>query len=183
MRLYTKTGDEGQTSLYGGERRSKANCRVAAYGDVDELQASLGVALGLCDDEDLSGILERAQVQGFVLCSQLARPDGRPVTPNEPSISEEEILWLEGHIDRLDAALPTLRSFILQGGVPLAAHLHLARTVCRRAERSVVALSSDEPVDPLCLKYLNRLSDLLFVMARTANYRRGNAETPWKWHR
>jgi cob(I)alamin adenosyltransferase len=183
MKLYTKTGDEGQTSLYGGERRSKANSRVAAYGDVDELQAVLGVTLGICDDGELADIIGRVQVQGFVLCSQLARPDGRPVTSNEPSISEEEIVWLEGNIDRLDAELPTLRSFILQGGVSLASHLHLARTVCRRAERSVVSLSADEPVDPLCLKYLNRLSDLLFVMARTANHRQGMPDTPWKWHR
>ena len=175
MRLYTKTGDQGQTSLYGGERRPKTDPRVVAYGDVDELQAGVGVALSMCEDAELQEILIHLQQDGFVLCSQLARP-----TEGDPSVRDTDISWLEHQIDQLDAALPPLRAFILQGGTPFAAHLHLARTICRRAERSVIALASAEELDSRCLIYLNRLSDLLFVLARTANARANYPETIWK---
>jgi len=173
--LYTKTGDKGQTSLYGGSRRSKADRRIAAYGDMDELLAVLGVARSHCADPELGEIIEAVQFQGFVICSQLAR-----LGPGEPSIGREDIAWLEATVDRLDAALPPLRAFILQGGAPTGAYLHLARTVCRRAERSAVGLAGSEEVDLLCLEYLNRLSALLFVLARTANHRLGSAETTWR---
>lgn len=179
MKIYTKTGDAGETSLYGGGRRSKADRRVAAYGEVDELQAALGVALSQPGvEEGVEVILEEVQFRCFALSSQLATLEAKE---GQPGIGPEDIAWLEEQIDRLDAQLPVLRSFIMLGGSPLGAHLHLARTVCRRAERAVVELAAKEGVEPLCLRYLNRLSDLLFVLARTVNHRAGQPEKPWKW--
>jgi cob(I)alamin adenosyltransferase len=182
MKIYTKTGDEGQTSLYGGERRSKSNPRIEAYGQVDELQAELGVVLAHCSDEvfqDLKVVLETIQYQGFVVCSQLANP--ADPSGKDPFVQQKDIAWLEGEIDRYQKDLPELRAFIMQGGSLVGASLHVARTVCRRAERAVVVLSQEESVDPLCLKYLNRLSDLLFVLARVANHRLKQPESEWKW--
>jgi len=175
MRLYTKTGDKGQTSLYGGERRSKSDRRITAYGEVDELQAVLGLARCVCDDPDLDQVLLQLQNTGFVLSSQLARPQ-----PGNPSLTKADISWLEQQIDRLDAEAPPLRSFVVPGGTQLAACLHLARTVCRRAERAIVALAAEEKIDEITIQYINRLSDLLFVMARVVNYRNNTEEITWK---
>lgn len=181
MKIYTKTGDAGDTSLYGGERRSKNDVRIAAYGDVDELQAVLGVAIIALTDagmEEVAKDLQKVQFDGFVLCSELARTETK-VERKDPSITEEHIDWLETRIDHYQEALPPLRAFIMQGGVLPGANLHVARAVCRRAERSVITLTKVEPLSILCQQYLNRLSDLLFVLARVANHTLGQPEVEW----
>ena len=186
MKIYTKTGDSGETGLYGGVRVSKAHARVAAYGDVDELNAALGLAratLRQADDHgDLAGMLEQIQRDLFALGARLADPSHKiaeRVTKAE--VSAADIGRLEGWIDTLDGSLPPLRRFILAGGAPGGAALHLARTICRRAERALVALIAAEPgaFEPELLVYVNRLSDLLFVMARAANQRAGTPEIEW----
>ena len=179
MKLYTKTGDAGQTSLYGGSRLAKNNLRVVAYGEVDELQATLGLAAAHASTLQLGEITEILQIiqqDNFTLSAELATPAG-----SEPKlvILDSRVSWLEAQIDRYDAELPTLRTFILQGGSLPGASLHLARAVCRRAERAVVALSVAEELRNIPQKYLNRLSDLLFVLARLANYRLGVEELAW----
>lgn len=180
MKIYTKTGDAGETSLFDGTRVSKDDARVAAYGDVDELQASIGVAQaagGLADD--LSLLITSLQRDLFALGAQLADPRHKiAARVTKASVSDERIAELERWIDALEAELPPLRHFILAGGTPAGAALHLARTVCRRAERNVIGLGA-EATDPVIRTYLNRLSDLLFVMARAANYRAGAPETKW----
>ena len=178
MKIYTKTGDAGETGLLGGARVSKAAPRVAAYGDVDELNAWLGLARSAAD-ESLASMLEQLQRHLFAIGARLADPVG--VVANriaKASVSDQDVAQLEAWIDHLQAELPPLRRFILAGGMPAASSLHVARTVCRRAERSVVALGSDA-VEREVVVYLNRLSDLLFVMARTANHRGGVAEAEW----
>ena len=178
MKIYTKTGDAGETGLLGGARVSKAAPRVAAYGDVDELNAWLGLARSTAD-ESLATMLEQLQRHLFAIGARLADPVGAVANRvAKASVTDEDVALLEGWIDRLEAELPPLRRFILAGGMPAAASLHVARTVCRRAERSVVALGGDA-VERQVLVYLNRLSDLLFVMARTANHRAGVAEAEW----
>lgn len=181
MKIYTKTGDLGDTGLYGGSRRSKADLRIEAYGSVDELQANLGVAMAYCTQETLSDVLKtlgELQIQGFVLCAELARTETKRER-KDPVVSEAEITWLEQQIDTYENELPPLTAFILQGGAPAGAFLHVSRAVCRRAERTVVALSKKEPVSLLCIQYLNRLSDLLFVLARVVNHRLDQPETEW----
>jgi cob(I)alamin adenosyltransferase len=171
-RVYTKSGDQGDTSLVDGSRVSKADLRVASYGDVDELNSVLGMArIGLTDAQ-LDAMLGRIQNELFVLGADLASPAGVPV----PRVSEELVVALEHDIDLLMDELEPLREFILPGGNPLAATLHLARTVARRAERTVVALAASTEITESAIRYLNRLSDLLFVMARVANKRSGTAE-------
>jgi len=178
VKIYTKTGDAGETGLLGGGRVSKAAPRVAAYGDVDEVNAWLGLASATAD-ERLSSMLEQLQRHLFAIGARLADPVGAVANRvAKASVSEADVAQLEAWIDSLEAELPPLRRFILAGGMPAAAALHVARTVCRRAERSVVALGSDA-VEREVLVYLNRLSDLLFVMARTANHRAGIAEAEW----
>lgn len=178
MKIYTKTGDAGETGLLGGARVSKAAPRVAAYGDVDELNAWLGLARSAAD-ESLAAMLEQLQRHLFAIGARLADPVGTVANRvAKASVSDQDVAQLEAWIDRLETELPPLRRFILAGGMPAAASLHVARTVCRRAERSVVALGSDA-VEREVLVYLNRLSDLLFVMARTANHRGGVAEAEW----
>lgn len=181
MKIYTKTGDSGDTGLYGGSRRSKADLRIEAYGTVDELQAQLGVVLAYAKDDqfsDVSETLQRAQLQGFVLCSELSRLETKSGR-KDPVTEERDILWLEEQIDNYERELAPLTAFILQGGAPLGAFLHVARAVCRRAERCVVALSKKETVSPLSIQYLNRLSDLLFVLARVVNHRLAEPEQEW----
>lgn len=179
MKIYTKTGDSGDTSLFDGTRVSKTDPRVAAYGDVDELQACLGVvrAAGLPGDlDDISVSLQRDL---FALGARLADPSHKIAKRVEKIvINDESVTRLEGWIDRLDAEIPPLRHFILSDGAAAGAALHLARTVCRRAERAVLSLGKDA-VEPIVIVYLNRLSDLLFTMARAANHRAGATETPW----
>ncbi len=179
MKIYTKTGDGGETSLFDGTRVSKTDPRVAAYGDVDETQAVLGVSAAFALDAELAAMVVSLQRDLFALGARLADPSHR-IAPRvtKVNIDEASIARLEGWIDQLEATLPPLRHFILSGGSPAGASLHLARTVCRRAERAVLSLGSGT-VEPIVLIYLNRLSDLLFVMARAANQRAGVAETEW----
>ena len=178
MKIYTKTGDTGETSLFDKTRVSKGDARVDAYGEVDELNACLGAARAAGLDPELSGMLEEIQKELFAIGARLADPSRRiAARVTKADIVDEQVARLEGAIDRLEAELPPLRHFILPGGGPGGSLLHLARTVCRRAERRIVALAS--PVDPIVVVYLNRLSDLLFVMARAANHRSGVPETEW----
>jgi cob(I)alamin adenosyltransferase len=179
VKLYTKTGDEGETSLFDGTRVAKTDPRVTAYGEVDELQAAIGVAAAAGLDRELAEITLSLQRDLFALGARLADPAHR-IAPRVSKIVVDaaSVARLEQWIDALDAALPPLRHFILAGGSPGGAALHLARTVCRRAERATLSLGADA-VEPVVLIYLNRLSDLLFVMARAANHRAGVAETEW----
>lgn len=179
MKIYTKTGDDGETSLFDGTRVAKDDPRVAAYGDVDELQAALGVAAAAGPDAELAGMLEALQRDLFALGARLADPSHKiAARVTKAVVGDDSVARLEGWIDRLEEELPPLRHFILAGGCPAGASLHLARTVCRRAERAVLAVGRDA-VEPHVLVYLNRLSDLLFVMARAANHRAGAAEIAW----
>ena len=179
MKIYTKTGDAGETSLFDGTRVSKTDPRVAAYGDVDELHACLGVARASNVDDETQERLLLLQRDLFAMGAQLADPRHKIADRVTKAVmSREHVERLESWIDALESELPPLRHFVLAGGSPGGALLHLARTVCRRAERSVLALGADA-VDPIVRAYLNRLSDLLFVMARSANHRAGAPETQW----
>lgn len=179
MKIYTKTGDAGETSLFDGTRVSKTDPRVAAYGDVDEVQAAVGVAIAAGLDEQLSGMCVQIQRDLFALGARLADPSHK-IAPRvtKAVVTDESIARLEQWIDGFDDEVPALRHFILSGGSPEAATLHLARAVCRRAERAVIGLGTDA-VEPVVVVYLNRLSDLLFVMARVANRRKGLSEVEW----
>jgi len=179
MKIYTKRGDDGTTGLFGAERVRKDSIRVSAYGDVDELNALLGLTRCEAGDSALGRILERIQSELFTLGAQLATPSPEDAPKHVPVITEAHVVALEDEIDRLDAELQPLRSFILPSGTRLASMLHVARTVCRRAERSVVTLASSDPVPPNTLRYINRLSDHLFTLARAANHRAGVEETKW----
>lgn len=178
MKIYTKQGDEGKTGLWGGQRVSKDAIRVAAYGTVDELNALLGVVRAHGVDNDIDARLGRLQNQLFVLGSDLA-------TPNDdariPRIQQAYIGQMEQEIDQFETELAPLRQFILPGGTVTAAYVHLARTVCRRAEREVVTLanSAGEPLNSEVLPYLNRLSDWLFVLGRVINARVCVGDVPW----
>ena len=179
MKIYTKTGDAGETSLFDNTRVSKADARVDAYGEVDELNACLGTARASGIDADLGGVLEAIQRDLFALGARLADPSSRIADRvTKAAIAPADVERLEQTIDRLEDEMPPLRRFILPGGAPAGAFLHLARTVCRRAERRVISLGPDA-VEPILLVYLNRLSDLLFVMARAANHRARMPETEW----
>jgi len=179
MKIYTKTGDGGETSLVDGSRIRKDHARVAAFGDVDELNAGIGVARTHADEE-LSSLLDGVQRDLFAIGAQIADPRAQVASRKEKAaLAAGRILDLERAIDAREAQMPPLTAFILPGGTPLAASLHVARTVCRRAERSVLALGRTDPVDPLILVYLNRLSDLLFVLARHANHVAGRPEPRW----
>jgi cob(I)alamin adenosyltransferase len=179
MKIYTKTGDTGQTGLFGGTRVSKASARVASYGDVDELNSLLGVVCAHEQEVAVRAQLERIQSELFTLGAELASTPDKHVNTGVELLDENDITRFEHEIDALEADLSPLKSFVLPGGCPQAARLHLARTTCRRAEREVVALAALEPVRPEILRYLNRLSDLLFVMARHANFRAKVADIPW----
>lgn len=181
VRIYTRTGDTGETALFDGSRVSKADPRVQAYGDVDELNAWLGVARAQGLAADLDEVLTTIQRDLFAVGASLADPAHR-IAPrvDKARLTPEDVTRLERAIDTCEAQLPPLRRFILAGGSPAGASLHLARTVCRRAERAIVALGptvvSD---DTFVVTYINRLSDLLFVMARLVNHRAGVPETEW----
>ncbi len=178
MKIYTKTGDTGQTALFDGTRVSKADSRVDAYGDVDELNAWLGFVRAAGLDSDLDLPLIRIQQDLFALGAQLADPaDKIADRVTKAALSDADVVRLEQLIDRLESELPPLRRFILAGGAPAGAALHVARTVCRRAERRIVSLTP--PPDATLVTYINRLSDLLFVMARAVNHRAGAGETEW----
>jgi cob(I)alamin adenosyltransferase len=179
MRIYTRAGDDGTTQLLGPGRVPKDDARVAAYGAVDELNAALGVALTHPLDADLRAELAAIQGDLFTVGAELATPPGRE-SAALPRVPDDWAGRLEGWIDRREAELPPLRTFILPGGTPAAAALHLARAICRRAEREVVRLDRAEPVGGALLRYLNRLSDYLFVLARVVNARAGVADSPWR---
>jgi cob(I)alamin adenosyltransferase len=177
MKIYTKTGDDGSTGLIGGQRTTKSDPRIDCFGSVDELNAAIGwAAVGA--GAELIRSLRLVQNELFVIGSHLASPDGK--TPaSVPAFDESGIGRLEMEMDAATERLPALRNFILPGGCETSARLHLARTICRRAERLVVGFSQDRPVMPIILTYLNRLSDWLFVQARLANQQAGIPDVPW----
>jgi cob(I)alamin adenosyltransferase len=179
VKIYTKTGDSGETGLLGGKRVSKADPRVDAYGEVDEVNAWLGLVRASALDAGLATMLERIQRDLFAIGARLADPGGKVANRvDKTAVTGEDVTRLEEWIDELESEVPALRRFILAGGSPSAASLHVARTICRRAERAVVSLGC-EHVESEILVYLNRLSDLLFVMARVANRRAGAPELEW----
>jgi cob(I)alamin adenosyltransferase len=182
MKIYTKTGDKGDTRLFDGTKTRKDDERVDTYGDVDELNSFIGAAatwLALLEEKALVALLADIQRDLFTVGAQLANPKWASETSERSRLDERRILILESSIDQFETELPPLRQFILAGGCPAGALLHVARTVCRRAERRVVALSVHVPVDEVVIRYLNRLSDFLFVLARLVNHRQGQQENPW----
>ena len=181
MKIYTKTGDTGETGLFGGGRVPKDDLRVEAYGDVDELNAVLGMARCIEMMPRIDEVLVPIQRDLFAIGALLATPDRDRMASHleKARIDEARIAELEHAIDDGEAELEPLRAFIIPGGTPKAAALHVARTVCRRAERHVVRLSHDVELPPLAVIYLNRLSDLLFTLARLANRRAGAGEVTW----
>jgi cob(I)alamin adenosyltransferase len=181
VKLYTKTGDTGDTGLFGGGRVAKDHPRVRAYGDVDELNAAIGAARAAEPAAFATEVLEQVQRDLFAIGAELAAPDPARLAKTLAGhpVGDDDVSRLERAIDAADAELPALREFILPGGSPKAAALHLARTVCRRAERAVVTLARDGGAAPTILRYLNRLSDLLFVLARAANHQAGRPDVRW----
>ena len=176
-RIYTRTGDKGETGLVGGKRTSKDSLRVRAYGDIDELNSVLGLARTFSKDAEIGSLLERLQRDLFIVGADLASP--RTEDHVTPRVTEEMTLTLEKSIDTFQQELLPLKAFIIPGGVETGALLHFARTVARRAERSIVALSNIESLNENLIPYINRLSDLLFVMARLVNHREGRNEVEW----
>jgi cob(I)alamin adenosyltransferase len=178
VKLYTRTGDSGQTSLFDGTRVKKDDPRVDAYGEIDELNAWLGFVRASELDGDLDGELVLIQRDLFALGAQLADPADKIANRvTKAALGDEDVSRLEQLIDRLETEVPPLRRFILAGGTQAGAALHVARTVCRRAERRIVSL--EPATDPVLLRYVNRLSDLLFVLARAVNHRESVPETEW----
>ncbi len=179
MKIYTKTGDRGDTRLFDGTKVRKNDARVDAYGDVDELNSFIGAAASFVPDVEISGMLAGIQKDLFCVGAQLADPKFKSRESGKFQLAPERVASLEHAIDRFETELPPLRQFILAGGGHAGAMLHVSRTVCRRAERRVVALSEVVDVNPGVIEYLNRLSDFLFVLARLINHREGNQEVPW----
>lgn len=179
MKIYTRAGDAGDTALFDGTRVRKSDPRVDAYGHVDELNATIGLARAACADAAIAARLEQLQRDLFALGSRLADPTARIAgRVTKAALSEPDVARLEAWIDEAEAELPPIRRFILPGGSPAGAMLHLARTICRRAERHIVQLDG-EGLEPVVLAYVNRLSDLLFVLARLVNARAGVADVEW----
>jgi cob(I)alamin adenosyltransferase len=181
MKIYTRTGDDGDTALFGGGRVGKDDPRVEAYGDVDELNAAIGMARAVDSMPRVDEVLVPVQRDLFGIGALLATPDRDKMSQQlaKARIDDERIAQLERAIDECERELEPLRAFILPGGTPKAAALHVARTVCRRAERKVVHLQREAELPPLVVIYLNRLSDLLFVLARVASSRAGAGEVTW----
>lgn len=185
MKIYTRTGDRGETGLFGGGRVAKDHHRVEAYGAVDELNAVIGLvvaALRAAGEDGIAARLELVQADLFTLGAHLATPsaeDGGRATAHVPDLPSTRVAEMEGWIDEAEGELEPLRTFILPGGVESATRLHLARTVCRRAERRVITLAREVRLDDAVVVYLNRLSDLLFTLARLANRRAGASDVPW----
>lgn len=181
MKIYTRSGDGGDTGLFGGQRVAKTHPRVQAYGVVDELNAALGLAVAQCEDGDLAVRLRSVQARLFDVGADLATPPGTGAAGYVTRVPAAWTAALEAEIDRMEEELTPLDTFILPGGTPTAAALHLARTLCRRAERQVVAArGAGEDVSDAVAVYLNRLGDWLFVAARLANARAGVADVPWE---
>jgi cob(I)alamin adenosyltransferase len=178
LKIYTKTGDKGDTKLFDGTQVRKSDSRVEAYGQVDELNSFIGAAASFLDDNELKQMLFGIQRDLFSLGAQLADPNHHG-KKQKSRLDPARIAALEDSIDRFETELPPLRQFILAGGAPAGAMLHVARTVCRRAERRVTALAESVEIDSRNIEYLNRLSDFLFVLARLVNHRQGQQEIPW----
>ena len=178
MKIYTKKGDLGETSLFGGKKLSKHHLRIESYGTVDELNAHIGLIRDNSGVEPIRDLLKEIQDTLFVVGGMLASAPGKK--PDYLNITAEDILLLEKAIDDMDESLPALKNFILPGGHPQVSQCHVARCVCRRAERRVVGLAQEEAVDPLVIQYLNRLSDYLFVLARKVGQDLGVNEVEWK---
>jgi cob(I)alamin adenosyltransferase len=179
MKIYTKTGDEGTTSLFGGKRVSKADLRIDAYGTIDELNSWIGVMRDQPVNQSRLELLAEIQDRLFTIGSILAtEPDNKKV--KIPALVETDTELLEKQMDVMDAQLPAMRHFVLPGGHSSVSFGHVARTVCRRAERLVIALNQIEKVDPLVIKYLNRLSDFLFMLCRSMAFELKAPETPWQ---
>ena len=184
MKVYTRRGDAGQTDLFGGQRVDKDDARVEAYGAVDELNASLGMALAVSEDDEVRGLGRRIQGELFELGAYLATPDEHhQEKASVPRVGDEDVEHLEKRIDLFEEELSPLKRFILPGGTPAAAAFHVARTVCRRAERRAVQLDRAASLQPAALRYLNRLSDLLFVLARLENARARISDVEWERRR
>ncbi|MEM7229475.1 MAG: cob(I)yrinic acid a,c-diamide adenosyltransferase [Planctomycetota bacterium] len=184
MKLYTRSGDDGTTGLFGGDRVAKDHPRVEAYGTVDELNAAVGLARAACDPDQTFGqrliaIFESIQSRLFDIGADLATPAGSPHEDKVLRISDAQVKEAEQWIDEIDGGNEPMKSFILPGGTELAARLHVARTICRRAERMMLRVHHQEPITEGAIVYINRLSDLLFAMARRANREAGTTDIPW----
>ncbi len=180
MKIYTKTGDKGETGLFGGARVSKASERVSAYGDIDELNSVLGVVRAHDGDPWLDARLGEIQHDLFAVGAELAKNPDKDVELGIPVVADADVKRLEDAIDTLDRDLAPLKMFVLPGGTKAASFLHVARTTCRRAERALVTLAAHEPVRGELVRYVNRLSDLLFIMARHSNHRANLPDVPWE---
>lgn len=181
IKIYTKTGDKGQTSLLGGRRVSKGTLRIETYGTVDELNVCTGLLRDHVEEDDVKKILSEIQDRLFTIGSNLAADPAKSEKAPIPDLSESDIELLEKEIDRMESGLPALRHFILPGGAPVISFAHLARVVCRRAERNCIRLNNDEEnVPDLIIKYLNRLSDYFFMVARYVGYNAGIPEIAWR---
>ena len=181
MKIYSKTGDKGITSLIGGTRVSKAHLRIEAYGTVDELNSYTGLCKDIIPDKISKNVLQEIQDRLFTIGSALACDPAKETKMKIPDLKEEDINLLENEIDKMNETLPPMNSFILPGGHPTISHLHVARCICRRAERCCVRLEAeDNEVGPIIIKYLNRLSDYLFVLTRYAAHLLNVEEMPWK---
>lgn len=179
MKIYTKTGDQGLTSLFGGKKVSKADLRIDTYGTVDELNSWIGLLRDQEINQKRHDELIEVQDRLFTIGAMLAAEPGNNKI-KVPFINEEDILFLEKKIDAMDTSIEPMRFFVLPGGHSSVSFCHVARTVCRRAERLVIALHATDPVNPLIIKYLNRLSDYIFVLSRKVTQELGISETPWK---
>lgn len=184
MKMYTKTGDKGSTSLYGGQRVTKHDQRIATYGTIDELNATIGTVLAVLPPTlqlpvEVAPALQLIQRDLFTIGAHLATPSATP-DPSLPQLRSDGVTWLEHLIDQMDATLPPLRTFILPGGSQAGSYLHVTRTVCRRAERCVVELAQNNYVQPGIIQYLNRLSDFFFVLARSINHALHQSELSWR---
>ncbi len=177
MKIYTKTGDDGTTGLIGNKRVKKSNPRIASYGAVDELNASIGIVLSSKLGKDIRVLLTKIQNDLFVVGADLANPN---LENKSNRVTSEMVTYLEKEIDRLEGKLAPITYFILPGGDLIASQIHLARAICRRAETNMVILSEVDAINTLCLIYMNRLSDLLFVVARTINKRKKISDVAWK---
>lgn len=180
MKIYTKTGDKGTTALVGGRRVSKGDTKIESYGTVDELNSWIGLVRDQPINESRRDLLKEIQDRLFTIGADLASEPEQVRKKAVPSLEEEDITLLENEMDKMDTSLTPLRAFVLPGGNQSVSFAHLARTVCRRAERLVIRLSEEEEVNPLLVKYLNRLSDYLFVLSRKMTQESGSEEITWK---
>lgn len=177
FKIYTKTGDKGETSLYGGKRILKSDIRIESYGTVDELNSYIGLIRSTIKKGEESSVLNEIQNRLFTIGSILASDPDKELP--SPDLLEEDVLLLEKAMDKMEEPLPALKTFILPGASPLSSHAHVARCICRRAERRVITLNQHEVVPEIVIMYLNRLSDFLFMLSRKIAHDEGQAEIPW----